>query len=554
MRRRAAPRRRSLAVRRRSPSSPAGARRAVDARRRRGAGARRSSSSPRRPVVAARRHVRRAARSSRACPPTAACAWSCTSGSGPRSELAQSMEGDGPAHRGLRTRSTAISALPRQPDGTRRLALSLDPATGGVPLQHRGRVPGGADRPGRGRRRRSRTLVTHLIVPPAAGDDAPSLGVAVVAEVGAPARAAARRHRRAAADRRGRHGRRRSPGWPPRPTCRPPSPRAPRRSTRCSPRPNPADAELVDALRTAVAGRTVLGPAVRRGQPRRRWPPAGLLGELDEQTASGRAVLDRRARRRAGRQRWPCRRPTSAPTGIAALAFSGAPRVVVVAATQVEPLDAGHHQLLARPARSCSRRPRGRPTDGPRGRDLQAFATDPVVLERLDDRRLAGPRGQPRAGRARAPAPRAAQRRPQRGPARSTPAHRRRCGAARARRARRRPPVRADDARRGLRPRRAAARRRRQPGGASARCRRPPETHHARPRRSAAPGRPRRPRDLRRPRRPRQPQRSSRSTATCSWPRPPTLNATRRQAHVDAVESDDRRRQRPGEHRRRPSP
>ena len=84
---------------------------------------------------------------------------------------------------------TAISALPAQPDGTD--GASRSPSTGSR-CSTEGVYPveliaqDAASNP-------LATLVTHLIVPPAAGDDAPSLGVAVVAEVGAPPALAARR-------------------------------------------------------------------------------------------------------------------------------------------------------------------------------------------------------------------------------------------------------------------------------------------------------------------------------------------------------------------------
>ena len=57
-----------------------------------------------------------------------------------RSELAQSMEGEG-----LRSvifpLVVPLSDLPPQPDGTRRVELSLDPAAGGLPLPTEGVYP-----------------------------------------------------------------------------------------------------------------------------------------------------------------------------------------------------------------------------------------------------------------------------------------------------------------------------------------------------------------------------------------------------------------------------
>ena len=72
----------------------------------------------------------------------------------------------------------AISSLPPQADGSRQLSL-------GHPLRVEGVYPveliaqNAAGEP-------LATLVTHLVVPPEEGDDSPPLGVAVVAEIGAP--------------------------------------------------------------------------------------------------------------------------------------------------------------------------------------------------------------------------------------------------------------------------------------------------------------------------------------------------------------------------------
>ena len=213
--------------------------------------------------------------------------------------------------------------------------------------------------------------------------------------------------------RRGRHGRcDRGAGSRIRP-CRPPSPRDRRRSTRCSARPNPAWRELVDALRTAVAGRPVLAQPYVEVSPD-SLVPAGLFGEINEQTASGRAVLTDEL--------------GAEPVGSVALSppaprrrRHGHPRGPGRAARRRGELAArtarlGDHQLLPRPTLRA-RAPRGDVRRGGRGRRPPGVRHRSRGAGAVDDRRIAGPRGQPRARRARAPAPRAAERRAQHDPA-----------------------------------------------------------------------------------------------------------------------------------------
>ena len=287
-----------------------------------------------------------------------------------RSELALSMEGEG-----LRTEVfatvTAISTLPAQPDGTRRLTLP------NVPLSTEGVYPveliaqDAASTP-------LATLVTHLIVPPAPGDDAPSLGVAVVADVSAPtalqpdgsidlspadvdAMAGVIAGLGAA------------PSVPTTIAARPETIDALLGS------PEPGLAELVDALRTAVAGRTVLAQPYVEVSPD-SLVPAGLFGEINEQTASGRAVLtDELGAEPVGSV--ALSPPDLGAAGMVTLAVQGAPRVVV-ASSQLEPLDAGIISYsLAQPFVLAP--PEGTSDEAAAAVDLQAFATDPVVLERL---------------------------------------------------------------------------------------------------------------------------------------------------------------------------
>ncbi len=99
-----------------------------------------------------------------------------------RSELDASITGDGLRGR-MVTTVTPLATLPEAADGTRRFTISLNPATGGVPLTASGVYPleiSAKDAAGT----EVTTLVTHMIVPPE--DDATPLRVAVVAHLGAP--------------------------------------------------------------------------------------------------------------------------------------------------------------------------------------------------------------------------------------------------------------------------------------------------------------------------------------------------------------------------------
>ena len=103
-----------------------------------------------------------------------------------RSELEASIKAEGLRSRVIDT-VTPIATLPVQSDGTRRLVLSLDPSVGGVPLSTAGVYPLQVVAKDAGDTELA-TLITHLIVPPEAGDTSPPLSVAVVARVGAPPR------------------------------------------------------------------------------------------------------------------------------------------------------------------------------------------------------------------------------------------------------------------------------------------------------------------------------------------------------------------------------
>ena len=293
-----------------------------------------------------------------------------------RSELALSMEGEGLRSEVLAT-VKALSTLPAQPDGTRRLTLSLDPASGGLPLSTEGVYPveliaqDAASNP-------LATLVTHLIVPPAVGDDAPSLGVAVVAQVSAPpALQPDGTVALSAADVEAMTGV--VAGLGAAPTVPASIAARPETIDALLGSAEPGYAELVDALRAVTAGRTVLAEPYVEVSPD-ALVPAGLFGEISEQVASGRAVLtDELGVDPVGSV--ALSPPALGAAGMAALTVQGVPRVVV-ASDQVEPLDPGIISYsLAQPFVLAP--PEDTADDAAASLDLQAFATDPQVVERL---------------------------------------------------------------------------------------------------------------------------------------------------------------------------
>jgi hypothetical protein len=293
-----------------------------------------------------------------------------------RSELAQSMEGEGLRSEVFRT-VTAISSLPAQSDGSRRLTLSFDPASGGLSLSTEGVYPieliaqDAAATP-------VATLVTHLIVPPAAGDEAPSLGVAVVADVGAPPAlqpdGTVALSPADVADMAGVvAGLSGAPATPVSIAARPETIDALLAST------EPGDAELVAALRQSVAGRTVLSLPYVEVSPD-ALAPAGLLDQLGLQTAKGRLVLtdELGVEPIATVSMSP---PALGAQGLAALAGLGVHRVVV-ADDQIAPLEPGIISYSLAQSFVLTP-PEGTPTSEEASAPTQALATDAIVLERL---------------------------------------------------------------------------------------------------------------------------------------------------------------------------
>lgn len=293
-----------------------------------------------------------------------------------RSELAQSMAGEGLRSEVFAT-VTAISSLPAQSDGSRRLTLSLDPASGGLSLSTEGVYPieliaqDAAAAP-------VASLVTHLIVPPAAGDEAPSLGVAVVADVSAPPAlqpdGTVALSRADVDDMTGIvAGLSAATETPVSIAARPETIDALLAS------PEPGDAELVAALRQSVAGRPVLALPYVEVSPD-ALAPAGLLDQLGLQNTKGRLVLTDEL----GVE--PIATVSMAPPalgaqGLAALAGLGVQRVVV-ADDQIAPLEPGIISYsLAQPFVLTP--PEGTPTSEEAPTPTQALATDTIVLERL---------------------------------------------------------------------------------------------------------------------------------------------------------------------------
>ena len=292
-----------------------------------------------------------------------------------RSELDQSMDGDGLRSPVIDT-AIPVSGLTTEADGTRGLGLSLDPAAGGLALRTEGVYPveliakDAAGAP-------LATLITHLIVPPEEGDDAPPLGVAVVADIGAPPslqpdsttpldRDAVQEMAELAG------GLSAAQEVPATLAVRPETLDALASSA------EPGDAELVTSLRSAAVGREVLSLPYVATSPD-DLAASDLLDELGRQRQRGREVLTETLAVD------PVDTVALAPpdlgaAGLAALAATGVQRVVV-ADDQVAPLRSGLISFsLAQPFLLAG------PDDAPdpsAPSAVQALVVDPVVLERL---------------------------------------------------------------------------------------------------------------------------------------------------------------------------
>lgn len=287
-----------------------------------------------------------------------------------RSELALSMEGED-----LRTEVfdnvAPIASLPVQSDGTRRLALPVAPLSlpeGVYPVELIAQDPDFAE---------IDREITHLVVAPEEGDDAPPLGVAVVADISAPPAfepdGTVTLSRPAVEGMAGVvTGLVAAGDVPVTIAARPETIEALLGSS------EPGDAELVEAVRAAAADRTVLALPYAEVSPD-ALAPAGLLGELGTQAERGRQVLADALGVDPVDSVWLAADDLGAD-GLAALAFLGGQRVVV-ADDQVEPLGPGIiGYSLAQPFQLT---PPAEAPDAP-AVDVQALAVDPVVMERLD--------------------------------------------------------------------------------------------------------------------------------------------------------------------------
>jgi Family of unknown function (DUF6049) len=293
-----------------------------------------------------------------------------------RSELALSMEGDELRPVQFGPLVIPLSALPAQSDGTRRVVLPIGQA-GGLPIPAEGVYP--VELTAQDAAGTSLTaLVTHLIAPPADGDEAPNLAVALVAELEAPLALqpdGTTQLGRADVDDIGSlvAGLTAAPEVPATLSVRPETVDALLESH------EPGDPELVDAMRTAATGRTVLDePYVSLDLD--ALAHAELLSEVDAQLARGRAVLtDALGVAPDGAVRLAP--PTLGADGLRTLAFTGGGRLVVDD-ERLEPLPSGIISYsLAQPFVVAT--PDGTGADDDTPGDVLALAPDPTVMELL---------------------------------------------------------------------------------------------------------------------------------------------------------------------------
>jgi hypothetical protein len=295
-----------------------------------------------------------------------------------RSELAVSMEGSGLGST-IFPAVLPITSLPSRPGGVRRVTLPVAPAPGGLPrLPAEGVYPlvlAAQDAAGQ----ELASLVTHLIVPPEPGDDAPNLAVAVVAELGLPPSLQPDgsveidpddvADVQAIAD-----GLVAAPGVPATLDVGPETLEALQLSR------DPAHVALAEAIEAAAADRLVLAaPYVSLDMD--ALVRADLGTELAPQIDRGRAVLER-ALGRPPDDRVQVAPPSLGSTGLSALAYTGTTKLVLDD-DAVEPLGEGIISYsLAQPFLVAV--PSTSDADDRTPGDVMALTPDPVVVERLE--------------------------------------------------------------------------------------------------------------------------------------------------------------------------
>jgi hypothetical protein len=285
-----------------------------------------------------------------------------------RSELAQSMEGNGLRSQIYRVKPT-VAELPVAADGSRRLSLSLDPTTGGIPLSASGAYPVeviAQDASGV----TLATLITHLLVRPAAADESPPLAVAVVAEIGAPPALQPDGTIELGANQVDRVA-----GLAAALAATPEVPAtlaiSPETLDALAAGADPVHATVLDQLRAAATDRTVLARPYVDVSPD-VLDEAGLGDELDRQLEHGSAVLEEALGTEPSATSWIAG-PDLGDAGMRALEQAGVQHLVV-SPDQLEPLRSGVLSLsLAQPFLVA-----GEPEP-----TLDAMALDPAILERL---------------------------------------------------------------------------------------------------------------------------------------------------------------------------
>ena len=250
-----------------------------------------------------------------------------------RSELAQSMEGSG-----LRTEVLAevqpLDGLPPDGNGARRWATTVAPAAGGIALGPEGVYPVELQARDAGGTQVA-SLVTHLVLGPAAGDESPSLGVAVLAELGLPT--ALQPDGTVVLERSAVGGLvATAQGLASAPEVPATALLVPETLDALGASAVPEDAAVLDGIQAATEGRSVVSPSYVVVDPD-ALEAAGLTDELSNQQRGAAAAVSTRLGVEPAVELAPAS-PTLGAGGMRALAQVGVTGIVV-ADTQLEPLD-----------------------------------------------------------------------------------------------------------------------------------------------------------------------------------------------------------------------